>query len=223
MLFNNLVSATVGFVPFAGDILLAHFKANWRNAALLEEFLRIRGETYLEMKEQKMKEGKPIVTPTPNDAEKGKDKSVKEAAKKDKETVVSDPASGSQAPAAPVAEISENSDVEQIKPGAGLKEGEVIPDNAAVAGDEPVAGEPTPTGSTSLNESTPAGGAALNESASSNKPTPKVPPVNTKRKLSFAGWRLKGKAAPAENRGKFVENLVAGSDENSQEASTSVT
>jgi Domain of unknown function (DUF4112) len=220
MLLNNLVSATVGFVPFAGDILLAQFKANWRNAALLEEFLRIRGETYLEMKEQKMKEGKAIVTPTPNDAEKGKDKSVKEAAKKENETVISDPASGSQAP---VAEIRENSDVEQIKPGAGLKEGEVIPDNGAVAGDEPVAGEPTPIASTSLNESTPASGSALNESAPSNKPTPKDPTVNTKRKLSFAGWRLMGKGPPPENRGKFVENLAAGSDENSQEASTSVT
>jgi len=44
MLINNAVSAAVGFVPIVGDIALATFKANSRNAALLEEFLRIRGE-----------------------------------------------------------------------------------------------------------------------------------------------------------------------------------
>jgi len=44
MLANNAVSAAVGFVPVVGDIALATWKANSRNAALLEEFLRIRGE-----------------------------------------------------------------------------------------------------------------------------------------------------------------------------------
>lgn len=47
MLLNNAVSAAVGFVPLVGDIVLAVFKANSRNAALLEEFLRIRGEEFL--------------------------------------------------------------------------------------------------------------------------------------------------------------------------------
>ncbi|KAJ3008924.1 hypothetical protein NUW54_g2971 [Trametes sanguinea] len=47
MLLNNAVSAVVGFIPFAGDIVLAMYKANSRNAALLEEFLRIRGEEFL--------------------------------------------------------------------------------------------------------------------------------------------------------------------------------
>ncbi|OCH95359.1 hypothetical protein OBBRIDRAFT_767585 [Obba rivulosa] len=47
MLVNNAVSAAVGFIPIAGDVLLAAFKANWRNAALLEEFLRVRGEENL--------------------------------------------------------------------------------------------------------------------------------------------------------------------------------
>ncbi|KAG9095372.1 hypothetical protein FRC06_009858 [Ceratobasidium sp. 370] len=42
MLANNVVSAAVGFVPFVGDVILASYKANSRNAALLEEFLRIR-------------------------------------------------------------------------------------------------------------------------------------------------------------------------------------
>lgn len=49
MLTNNLVSAGVGFVPVVGDVVLAMYKANSRNAALLEEFLRIRGEEYIKM------------------------------------------------------------------------------------------------------------------------------------------------------------------------------
>ncbi|KAI0707392.1 hypothetical protein C8Q76DRAFT_749031 [Earliella scabrosa] len=47
MLFNNAISAGVGFVPIVGDIMLAVWKANSRNAALLEEFLRVRGEEFL--------------------------------------------------------------------------------------------------------------------------------------------------------------------------------
>ncbi|KZT07584.1 uncharacterized protein LAESUDRAFT_724533 [Laetiporus sulphureus 93-53] len=52
MLVNNAVSAAVGFVPIVGDIMLAVYKANSRNAALLEEFLRIRGEEALKMAEE---------------------------------------------------------------------------------------------------------------------------------------------------------------------------
>ena len=44
---NNAVSAAVGFVPLVGDVVLAVYKANSRNAALLEEYLRIRGEEFL--------------------------------------------------------------------------------------------------------------------------------------------------------------------------------
>ena len=47
MLFNSAVSAGVGLVPIVGDVCAATFKANSRNAALLEEFLRIRGEEFL--------------------------------------------------------------------------------------------------------------------------------------------------------------------------------
>lgn len=49
MLLNNLVSVGVGTVPLVGDVVLAMFKANSRNAALLEEFLRIRGEEYIRL------------------------------------------------------------------------------------------------------------------------------------------------------------------------------
>ncbi|CAE6344227.1 unnamed protein product [Rhizoctonia solani] len=42
MLANNAVSAGVGFIPLVGDVILAAYKANSRNAALLEE-----GEEFL--------------------------------------------------------------------------------------------------------------------------------------------------------------------------------
>ena len=51
MLFNNAVSVGIGFVPLVGDLLLAVYKANSRNAALLDEFLRIRGHEFLKMRE----------------------------------------------------------------------------------------------------------------------------------------------------------------------------
>ena len=47
MLFNNAVSAGIGLVPIVGDVCIAAFKANSRNAALLEEYLRIRGDEFL--------------------------------------------------------------------------------------------------------------------------------------------------------------------------------
>ena len=53
MLTTNAVSAGVGFIPIAGDVALAAFKANSRNAALLEEYLRIRGEEFLKAEESR--------------------------------------------------------------------------------------------------------------------------------------------------------------------------
>ncbi|KAF7319403.1 hypothetical protein HMN09_00278300 [Mycena chlorophos] len=53
MLTNNAASAMMGLVPFAGDVALAMFKANSRNAALLEEYLRIRGEEFLKVQNAK--------------------------------------------------------------------------------------------------------------------------------------------------------------------------
>jgi len=44
---NNVASVVMGLVPLAGDVAIATFKANSRNAALLEEFLRIRGQEFL--------------------------------------------------------------------------------------------------------------------------------------------------------------------------------
>jgi len=47
MMFNNTISTGLSLIPIIGDILLGVWKANSRNAALLEEFLRIRGEEFL--------------------------------------------------------------------------------------------------------------------------------------------------------------------------------
>ncbi|PWN96961.1 hypothetical protein FA09DRAFT_331013 [Tilletiopsis washingtonensis] len=47
MVVNNAVSAGIGFVPLVGDIALAIWRANSRNAKLLEEFLRVKGEEHI--------------------------------------------------------------------------------------------------------------------------------------------------------------------------------
>ena len=53
MLLNNAISVGVGVVPIVGDIVLAMFKANSRNAALLEEFLRVRGAEFLKAERER--------------------------------------------------------------------------------------------------------------------------------------------------------------------------
>lgn len=44
MLLNLAIATSVGLVPIVGDVILAAFRANSRNATLLEEFLRHRME-----------------------------------------------------------------------------------------------------------------------------------------------------------------------------------
>ena len=58
MWLNNGVSAGVGLVPIAGDMILAIYKANSRNAKLLEEYLRVLGEEHIAA-------GLPNLTPEP--------------------------------------------------------------------------------------------------------------------------------------------------------------
>ncbi|OBZ72059.1 hypothetical protein A0H81_08033 [Grifola frondosa] len=60
MLLNNAVAALVGLVPIAGDLVVVMFKTNSRNAALLEEFLRIRGEEFLKAESQRVQDPKVI-------------------------------------------------------------------------------------------------------------------------------------------------------------------
>ena len=63
MYLNNLVSAAAGFIPVIGDVVLATYKANSRNAALLEEFLRLRGEEFLKGEAEKNKQMAAVVHP----------------------------------------------------------------------------------------------------------------------------------------------------------------
>ncbi|KAI9637103.1 uncharacterized protein MKK02DRAFT_45814 [Dioszegia hungarica] len=47
MMFNNAISIGMGVVPLIGDVAMATWKTNSRNAGLLEAFLTIRGQEYL--------------------------------------------------------------------------------------------------------------------------------------------------------------------------------
>ena len=79
MLVNNAVSAGVGLVPVIGDVVLAAFKANSRNAALLEEFLRIRGEEFLKREQDRVQDPatvRPGAGAAPGELVPGKDGAV---------------------------------------------------------------------------------------------------------------------------------------------------
>ncbi|KAF9445522.1 hypothetical protein P691DRAFT_805539 [Macrolepiota fuliginosa MF-IS2] len=110
MQINNVISTGVGLVPVAGDVVVAVFKANSRNSALLEEFLRIRGEEYLKLNTGPS--GQPL-----NSAER-QEKEKKGWAWYKKKGV-------------------SRRDAEQVKPGAGMIEGEVVPSNPVGEGGGP--------------------------------------------------------------------------------------
>jgi len=44
MVLNLAIATSFGLVPIVGDVILAAYRANSRNATLLEEYLRHRGE-----------------------------------------------------------------------------------------------------------------------------------------------------------------------------------
>jgi len=98
---NNAVSAAVGFIPLAGDVILAAFKANSRNAGLLEEFLRIRGEEFIKLGASSGV-AEAAATPVKDGKDKGKGKTKE------------------------VAKGVTKSDAEQVKPGAGVDKGEKV-------------------------------------------------------------------------------------------------
>ncbi|KAF7329746.1 putative Genomic scaffold, msy-sf-3 protein [Mycena kentingensis (nom. inval.)] len=49
MAFNNAVSGVANFLPGVGEVIVALYKANSRNAALLEGYLTLRGQEYMRM------------------------------------------------------------------------------------------------------------------------------------------------------------------------------
>ncbi|CAK7265611.1 hypothetical protein SEPCBS57363_001671 [Sporothrix epigloea] len=53
MFFNILLDFGIGLIPFVGDIADAVFRANTRNAWLLEEYLIKKAETELRLREEK--------------------------------------------------------------------------------------------------------------------------------------------------------------------------
>ncbi|KAL0573236.1 hypothetical protein V5O48_008724 [Marasmius crinis-equi] len=155
MLFNNAVSAGVGLVPFAGDIALAVFKANSRNAALLEEFLRIRGEEFLKLNaEGRGAEAVAAASPDNGKKLKGKGKGKQVAAGVSK------------------------TDAEQVKPGSGIAKAETVPGGAA-----PAAGEQRAQATSSALASSGSGKSMTRKGFSSffaggkEKDKPKVPAV----------------------------------------------
>jgi Domain of unknown function (DUF4112) len=61
MLFNIILDFGIGLVPFLGDIADALFRANTRNAVVLEKFLRAKGERALKA------QGQPLPQIDPSD------------------------------------------------------------------------------------------------------------------------------------------------------------
>ncbi|KLO14254.1 hypothetical protein SCHPADRAFT_903434 [Schizopora paradoxa] len=99
MLLNNMISAGIGCVPIAGDIAIAVFKANSQNARLLRDYLEIRGQEYLKAEA----EGRlPL-------EDKTKGKGSKKSKGKGK-----------------AEEKSKEEQLEDVKPGAGMKVGESV-------------------------------------------------------------------------------------------------
>ncbi|KAF8344752.1 hypothetical protein F5887DRAFT_1201922 [Amanita rubescens] len=64
MILNSTIGVGASFVPFVGDIFLAIWKANSRNAVLLEEYLRIRGEEILKVQREREASGSQLNTAT---------------------------------------------------------------------------------------------------------------------------------------------------------------
>jgi len=60
MVGNQAIATIIGFVPVAGDVVAAVFKTNSRNAALLEEFLRVRGEEFLKAQPDRVEDPKVV-------------------------------------------------------------------------------------------------------------------------------------------------------------------
>ncbi|TFK62045.1 hypothetical protein BDN72DRAFT_849123 [Pluteus cervinus] len=122
---NNLVSVGVGAVPVVGDVVLAIWKANSRNVALLEGYLRERGEEYLRLSG----EGEGVVKFGVGGV------LVEEEGQEDGEGHVEGSegtGTGTAGPSTASGSKKKNKksnyvDKKHLRPGHGLKKGEVIP------------------------------------------------------------------------------------------------
>lgn len=171
MLMNNVVSAGVGFIPIVGGLIVGVYKANSRNAALFEEFLRIRGEEYLKL----------------NTGPGGRPLNATEKAEKQNKGWAWLKKRG----------VSQK-DAEQVKPGAGLVEGEAVP---TVPIDADSVGERPGASSSAIS-----GGGAITTA----KGTPPSPGKSRKRFSFQLGGN--GKKSSSHNEtpteGRFVENIT---------------
>ena len=57
LLDTHLSLSPPSAIPFVGDVILGIWKANSRNAALLEEFLRVRGAEFLKLEAARVEDG----------------------------------------------------------------------------------------------------------------------------------------------------------------------
>jgi len=163
MLMNNFVSAGAGLVPVVGDLVIAMYKANSRNAALFEEFLRIRGEEFLKLGS----DGRAL-----NTGNKAEQQSKGWAWVKKRG-------------------VSQK-DAEQVKPGSGLTEGEVVP---TVPIDADSVGEGTSSGK---------GGGTTAMTTTTAKGTPPSPGKKRGFSLKLGG---NGKKSSGPTEGRFVEHI----------------
>ncbi|KAF8644744.1 hypothetical protein AX16_008299 [Volvariella volvacea WC 439] len=122
MVVINVCSAVVGSVPFVGDVIVGIWKANSRNVAMLEEYLRLRGEEYLKLRNEGLsaeeilaipvnKEGKPTEAGAGAGADNG-------------------------ASTTGLHNAGKRRDKKQLRPGHGLKRGEIVPGEAPPPGHE---------------------------------------------------------------------------------------
>lgn len=200
MMVNNAFSLAVSFIPFAGDLVLAVFKANSRNAALLEEFLRVRGEEFL-----KLQAAGEVEAVQPTDKGKGLGRWFRKKSPATRRT----------------GDLS-TSDEEQLKPGSGLKPGEIVGEGRVIPTSAPAAA--------ATSRGAAPGHGALNASADPSggnnvKSTP-TPPTSSSAGRSFTSFFSRSRRHSARdadklspeglasnpNRGsRFIENVSTSS------------
>jgi hypothetical protein len=130
MMFNMIVSGAVGVVPVVGDVAVAVWKANSRNVALLEEFLRVRGEEFLRAQEEEARKaaGGGAVTTGANTGVKpsggGWFKRMTSGGKNANASTSAEQGQGVQG--MPGGTVAPREDPNVVKPGAGRRKGENV-------------------------------------------------------------------------------------------------
>jgi hypothetical protein len=184
-IFSQVVLLTSNTNP--GDVILAMYKANSRNAALLEEFLRIRGEEYLKLKA----EGRDVAYITAAVTTDKKKSTLRKRKDKSKDKAKE------QSDHEEIVPGVSKSDVEQVKPGAGKATREIIL--------IPPARRDVPKGSA------PSTSAAAVDARATSSASSSAPSEGSRTQKFLNGWRRKsGSGKVPGERGRFVENFGSG-------------